>query len=131
MTGEQAEASAQPGAPFTAWDGYISGASSELEPYSRIVQMRGGHQFPASPIRKIEVLWNLCRRNAHHHSPHQRARWQTGYENGGSQARYFEPDEGFLRLLNLGRGSDRWSADSIRLTLYRPIAIIVRDRSRF
>ena len=46
MTGGKAEFSAEPGASFTAWDGYITGVNLELEPYHRIIQSWRSSQFP-------------------------------------------------------------------------------------
>ena len=51
MTGGTAEASAEPGASFTAWDGSITGVNLELSPYRRIVQSWRSSRFPdGAPI---------------------------------------------------------------------------------
>lgn len=98
MTGEEAEASTEPGAPFTAWDGYISGANLELEPYSRIVQLWRTTEFSdADPDSQIEVLLEPVPGGTrvtirHNNVPDG----QTGYQNGGWQDNYFEPMKVFF-----------------------------------
>lgn len=58
MTGAAAEASAKPGAPFTAWDGYIQGRNLELEPSRRIVQSWRTVEFSDSePDSRLEILF--------------------------------------------------------------------------
>ena len=57
MTGSPAEVDARPGGSFTAWDGYISGETLELDPYSRIVQAWRTTEFPeGSPDSRVEIL---------------------------------------------------------------------------
>ena len=57
MTGADAEIDPRPGGAFTAWDGYISGTTIELEPGRRIVQAWRTSEFdPADPDSRIEVL---------------------------------------------------------------------------
>ncbi len=46
MTGGGAMASAEVGASYTAWDGYITGENIELEPPRRIVQTWRSSEFP-------------------------------------------------------------------------------------
>ncbi len=48
MTGGAAEASAQVGGEFSAWDGYISGKNLELEPGKRILQSWRTQEFQES-----------------------------------------------------------------------------------
>ena len=98
MTGEQAEASAQPGAPFSAWDGYISGANLELEPYSRIVQLWRTPEFSdADPDSQIEVLLEPVPEGTRINIRHTNVPdGQIGYENGGWQNNYFEPMKFFF-----------------------------------
>ena len=56
MTGGEAEVSAEVGASFTAWDGYINGVNLELEPYVRIVQSWRSTQFPGdAPDSRLEI----------------------------------------------------------------------------
>lgn len=47
MTGGRAEISAEVGAAFTCWGGYISGRNEELVPGERIVQSWRTKDFPA------------------------------------------------------------------------------------
>lgn len=46
MTGAKATGRAQVGAPFTAWDGYISGRIVSLTPNKKIVQSWRSGEFP-------------------------------------------------------------------------------------
>ena len=57
FTGSPAEVDPTIGGRFTAWDGYISGITLELEPYRRIVQSWRTSEFPSeSPDSRLEVL---------------------------------------------------------------------------
>ena len=57
MTGSQAEVQAGTGGAFTAWDGYISGKTLELEPHRRIVQTWRTSEFPeGSADSHVEIL---------------------------------------------------------------------------
>lgn len=56
MTGGKADVSAEAGASFTAWDGYITGVNLELEPYRRIVQSWRTSEFPDGlPDSRLEI----------------------------------------------------------------------------
>ena len=46
MTGSPARVEPRVGGAFTAWDGYIRGTTSGLEPYTRIVQAWRTSEFP-------------------------------------------------------------------------------------
>jgi uncharacterized protein YndB with AHSA1/START domain len=57
MTGSAARVEPRVGGAFTAWDGYISGRTMELKPYTRIVQAWRTTEFPeGSPDSRIEIL---------------------------------------------------------------------------
>jgi activator of HSP90 ATPase len=57
MTGSGATVTARVGGKFTAWDGYISGTSLELEPGARIVQSWRTSEFAEEdPDSRLEVL---------------------------------------------------------------------------
>ena len=57
FTGSPAEVDPAIGGRFTAWDGYISGITLELEPYRRIVQSWRTSEFPLdSPDSRLKVL---------------------------------------------------------------------------
>jgi activator of HSP90 ATPase len=57
MTGSAAKITARGGGKFTAWDGYISGKTLELEPGSRIVQSWRTTDFQEQePDSSLEVL---------------------------------------------------------------------------
>ena len=56
MTGAPATGEAREGAPFTAWDGYISGTNLELRPGERIVQAWRTTEFPeGAPDSRVEI----------------------------------------------------------------------------
>ena len=57
MTGSPAEVESKVKGKFTAWDGYISGKTLELKPFSRIVQAWRTTEFPeGSPDSRVEIL---------------------------------------------------------------------------
>ena len=56
MTGGAAQIDPTVGGKFSAWDGYITGATLELEPYRRIVQSWRTVEFPAdAPDSRLEI----------------------------------------------------------------------------
>ncbi len=58
MTGAEAHASAEVGAEFDAWDGYISGTNLELGPGLRLVQAWRTQQFEADAgDSRVEVTF--------------------------------------------------------------------------
>jgi uncharacterized protein YndB with AHSA1/START domain len=58
MTGGRASVSAEIGASFEAWDGYIQGRNLELEPGRRIIQSWRTVEFQESePDSQIEVTF--------------------------------------------------------------------------
>jgi len=57
MTGSPANVDGKIGGEFTAWDGYISGKTLELESPSRIVQAWRTSEFPEdAPDSRVEIL---------------------------------------------------------------------------
>ena len=57
FTGSSASVEGRVGGQMTAWDGYISGAILELEPYERIVQTWRTTEFPeGSEDSHLEIL---------------------------------------------------------------------------
>lgn len=57
FTGGEAKIVPRTGGKFTAWDGYISGKTVELEPFKRIVQSWRTTEFPeGSPDSRLEIL---------------------------------------------------------------------------
>jgi activator of HSP90 ATPase len=57
FTGSPAKVDPQVGGSFTAWDGYIQGATLELQPFLRILQSWRTTEFPEdSPDSSLEVL---------------------------------------------------------------------------
>lgn len=56
MTGSPAKVEPRVGGSFTAWDGYISGRTLELKPYTRIVQAWRTTEFPeGSADSRVEI----------------------------------------------------------------------------
>lgn len=57
MTGSPATVESGIGGAFTAWEGYISGKTLELEPHTRILQAWRTSEFPDdSPDSRVEIL---------------------------------------------------------------------------
>ena len=57
MTGSTARVEPRVGGSFTAWDGYISGRTAALKPYTRILQDWRTSEFPEdAPDSQIEIL---------------------------------------------------------------------------
>ena len=57
FTGSPAVIDPRVGGRFTAWDGYITGETLELEPFHRIVQSWRTDEFPAdAPDSRLEIL---------------------------------------------------------------------------
>jgi activator of HSP90 ATPase len=57
LTGSPAKVDGKVGGKFTAWDGYISGRTLELEPGRRIVQAWRTSEFPEeAPDSRLEIL---------------------------------------------------------------------------
>ncbi len=92
MTGSLARASAEPGAEFEAWDGYLRGSNLILERPGRIVQSWRSSNFDASdPDSQIEVLLEPKSGGTQvtiHHTglPAHGRRYETGWPE-----HYFEP----------------------------------------
>ncbi len=56
MTGSPAKVEPRVGGTFSAWEGYISGKTLELKPYTRIVQAWRTTEFPeGSPDSRVEI----------------------------------------------------------------------------
>src|SRR5271169_236396 len=100
MTGGGATATPQEGAPFTAWDDYISGRNLVLQPHHRIVQSWRTTRFtPADADSQIEVLLEAAdggTRITLHHTDVPDG--HTGYQDGGWQDHYFEPMKRYFTL---------------------------------
>jgi activator of HSP90 ATPase len=58
MTGAGATIDPRVGGQHSAWDGYITGTTLELEPFRRIVQSWRTSQFPVeAPDSRVELLF--------------------------------------------------------------------------
>jgi len=93
MTGGEAVIDPRVGGKFIAWDGYISGTTVELEPFSRIVQSWRTSEFEeGDEDSRIEITLTpnyvgtlLTIRHSSVPDGHR------GYENGGWLENYFDP----------------------------------------
>jgi uncharacterized protein YndB with AHSA1/START domain len=91
--GQKAQISAQEGAAFTVWNGYITGRNLKLEPGRRIVQSWRTTKFTATDSdSQIEVLLQPAAGGTtvtvrHSNVPDG----HTSYRDGGWQRSYFEP----------------------------------------
>jgi activator of HSP90 ATPase len=58
FTGHKAAIEPREGGKFSAWDGYISGVTRSLQPYSRIVQVWRSTDFPDGvPDSMLEIIF--------------------------------------------------------------------------
>jgi uncharacterized protein YndB with AHSA1/START domain len=93
MTGSTAKVEPRAGGTFTAWDGYITGKTLELKPYSRIVQAWRTSEFPdESPDSRLEIILEAAKKGTkltliHSKIPDDQA---DSYE-GGWEDNYFKP----------------------------------------
>ncbi len=93
MTGSPATVEPRVGGKFTAWDGYISGKTVELKPYSLIVQAWRTTEFAeADPDSKLEIVLKADRAGTkltlfHSGLPEGQA---ESYESGWEES-YFAP----------------------------------------
>src|SRR5262245_13115557 len=91
--GQKAQISAQDGAAFTVWNGYITGRNLKLEPGRRIVQSWRTTKFAdTDPDSQIEMLLQPAAGGTtitvrHTNVPDG----HTSYRDGGWQRSYFEP----------------------------------------
>lgn len=57
FTGSAARIDPAVGGTFSAWDGYITGKNTQLEPYTRIIQSWRTTEFPEqAPDSRLEIL---------------------------------------------------------------------------
>ena len=93
MTGSKARVEPRVGGAFTAWDGYITGTTSALKPYTRIVQQWRTSEFPADCAdSQIEIVLEAVEGGTkltltHTNIPEGQA---DSYESGWDES-YFQP----------------------------------------
>jgi len=98
MTGSPARVEPRVGGAFSAWDGYITGRTVELKPYSRIVQDWRTTEFPEGETdSRIELVLNADGEGTkltliHSDVPDDQA---GNYEAGWAEW-YFEPMREFF-----------------------------------
>ena len=101
MTGSPAKVTPRVGGKFTAWDGYITGKTLELKPYSRIVQAWRTSEFADDdPDSRIEVVIEPAKGGAkltlrHSNIPKGQA---DSYESGWEES-YFAPMREYFSAL--------------------------------
>jgi uncharacterized protein YndB with AHSA1/START domain len=90
--GQPADISAQEGAGFTVWNGYITGRNITLEPGRRIVQSWRTTKFtPADPDSRVEVQLEPTPGGTRVTVNHTNVpEGHTSYRDGGWQSNYFE-----------------------------------------
>jgi len=93
MTGSPARVEPRVGGAFTAWDGYITGRTSALKPYTRIVQAWRTTEFPDDSVdSEIEILLEAAEGGTkltltHRNIPEGQA---DSYKSGWEES-YFQP----------------------------------------
>lgn len=93
MTGSPADIEPRVGGAFSAWDGYITGTTLELEPGARIVQAWRTSEFPESaPDSKVEINLEAVKNGTRLTLTHSDipAGQVESYETGWEES-YFEP----------------------------------------
>ncbi len=93
MSGGKAETSAEVGATFTAWGGYIQGQNVELEADHHIVQRWRTRDFPAdAPDSQLEITLTAVPEGTRLDLTHREIPSGQGVRyHGGWQDRYFTP----------------------------------------
>ena len=93
MTGSPARVEPRVGGAFTAWDGYITGRTAALKPYTRILQDWRTTEFPAdAPDSQVEIILEPAEGGTnltltHRNIPEGQA---DSYKSGWDES-YFEP----------------------------------------
>lgn len=93
MTGSKAKVEPRVGGAFTAWDGYITGKTTALKPYTRIVQAWRTSEFPDDCAdSQIEIVLEAVEGGTtltltHTNIPAGQA---DSYESGWEES-YFQP----------------------------------------
>jgi activator of HSP90 ATPase len=97
--GKPAQMSAQEGAAFTVWNGYISGRNLKLEPPRRIVQSWRTTKFSAADSdSQIEVLLEPAPGGTRITVRHSNVPdGHTSYRDGGWQRSYFDPMKEYFK----------------------------------
>ncbi len=99
MTGSPARIEPRVGGSFTAWDGYITGKTTHLKPYTRIVQDWRTTEFPADCAdSQIEIVLEPVKGGTkltltHTNIPEGQA---ESYESGWDES-YFQPMKEYFK----------------------------------
>jgi uncharacterized protein YndB with AHSA1/START domain len=98
FTGAKAQIDPQIGGSFTAWEGYISGKTLELQPFSRILQSWRTTEFPENAadslleVKFAETAEGCLVTLNHSRIPEGQA---AGYEQGWYDY-YFDPMQAYF-----------------------------------
>ncbi len=98
MTGSAAKVEPRVGGAFRAWDGYITGRTTALKPYTRIVQSWRTTEFPEdSGDSQIEIVLEAAKGGTkltltHTNIPEGQA---ESYESGWDES-YFQPMKAYF-----------------------------------
>lgn len=101
MTGSPAKVEPRVGGAFKAWDGYITGKTLELKPYSRIVQAWRTSEFAKSDAdSRLEITLEAAKAGTkltltHSNLPDGQA---DSYESGWEDS-YFAPMRQYFKSL--------------------------------
>ena len=99
FTGDTAEIDPRAGRNYSAFSGYISGQTLELEPYRRIVQMWRTTEFPdESPDSRLELLFDAIKGGTRLTLRHSEIPDGQGhqYEDGWKE-HYFQPMAAYFK----------------------------------
>ncbi|MHB1685796.1 MAG: SRPBCC domain-containing protein [Ignavibacteriaceae bacterium] len=102
FTGEKAKIDPVPGGKFTAGNGYITGATTSLQPFSRIVQSWRTKDFPEGIANsKLEVYFEKVEKGTLLTIVHSEIPDGQGkeYENGWKEF-YFKPMKEYFKNKN-------------------------------
>ncbi len=101
MTGGEAFVSDKIGETFTAWDGYITGQNTELEPYSKIVQSWRSSNFEDNEgDSQIEILLSEHEEETTLTLKHTNVPESGEHYKKGWKEHYFEPMRRYFEALN-------------------------------
>ena len=99
FTGSPAEIDPTAGGNYTAWDGYISGRTIELEPYRRIVQSWRTTGFPEDATdSRLELIFEPVAEGTRLTLIHSEIPENQGEEyEQGWESYYFQPMQAYFQ----------------------------------